>query len=110
MAKEEPQGNDQSAELTAENERLKAEFATLKGKHDEYERLLLDPQYLDYVANGSGLVRSAKPTREVEPERSEEDAFEAMSKKELVEYIMKATRGELRQAVEPMAKTSQLQE
>jgi hypothetical protein len=79
----------------------------LEGKVAEYERLLLDPGYLEYLAGG-GRKELVREARAAEP--SKEVDFDSMSNKDLVQYLFAVMKGELNKVVQPMAQDAQVTE
>jgi hypothetical protein len=106
MADNETPKEETPKEESVNVEELKAELERYKGKTGEYERLLLDPSYLEFVA-GRG---DATPQAPVQRAQKEDVDFDSMTNKDLVEYLVNTFRGELRQNLAPVAQNQQLAE
>src|SRR5205807_4154692 len=99
--------------MTAEEaQALRDEVKGLKDRNAEYERLLLDPAYLEYIAGSGGTGKGRREAARAVGRQAGDDKndFEAMSQKELVDYILQTVRGEVRQAVVPVAQEAQFRE
>jgi hypothetical protein len=90
---EKPAGVDR-----AEYDRLKAENERLTRQNQDYEYNLLDPEYINWVAN-KGKVGARQQQQE---ERKEEVDFESMSKKDLVDYILNGTKKMVQEGIAPI--------
>src|SRR5262245_17862072 len=100
--KEEPQTID-----PAEYESLKAVVEQLKGKNSEYERLLLDPSYIEFIAS-----RGQPAARQVVQQQAASDGvdLDSMTQKELAEYLVRTFEGMLNARVQPVTQEMQFTE
>ncbi len=107
--KEEPK-EQQQAQTDDQAKEVQGKLDAANNRIAEYERLLLDPSYLEFVA-GRGQDGHQQVQRKVVQRAAEEQVdLDSMSNKELVDYILATMRGELRQTVEPVQKGVQFAE
>jgi hypothetical protein len=97
MAENEAQQPDEKdAALAAANQRIQ-----------EYERHLLDPAYLEFLA---GNRREAVQQAQAAQPSGEDVDFDRMSNKELVQYIVQTMRGDLQRVVQPINENQVIKE
>lgn len=83
-------------------EELKTRVARAEAKNTEYEKLMLDPVFLNYLSsrNPQGpAAPSGQPKADVD--------LDAMSNRELTEYILRTMTGMLAQTVVPVQQQTQ---
>src|SRR5262245_40829167 len=89
-------------DLQARVEELTQTNQKFAKKNEEYERILLDPNYLEYVASGGARARE-KPQA-----KAEEVDFDSMSNKDLAEYLLRSVQGYINQTVQPLHQKSEV--
>src|SRR5262245_31690635 len=90
-----PEENEQTQQQPNNEGQLREEVARLSGKLGEYERMVLDPSYLEYLAT-RGRSGSRNPETQQEPD------FDNMSQKDLVDYLKRYVTGTVNNAVVPL--------
>lgn len=108
---QQPQQEQQQPQVSqADLDALREEIKGLKSKNGEYEKLLLDPGFLEYTAtkamgslgrNGSGKGRQTD-------QGDDEIDIDSMTPKQLVEYMMARINGELERRITPVARGNEL--
>lgn len=79
---------------------LKAQVSALEAKAGQYEGMLLDPAYVEYVAARSAGQVQAAQTRQTP--RSAAKSMEEMTQEELAKFILTQTNSAVRSAVAPL--------
>lgn len=88
---------------------LQATVDQLQQKNNEYENLLLDPTYLDFLANGNNRQAVQRVAQQQAPSPGQVD-WDSMTNKDLAEYMVATMRGMLNSAVVPMQQTQQVRD
>lgn len=97
---QEEQQDEKPAGVSQEQfDTLKAQNEALSKKNQDYEYMLLDPEYVNFVASKGkrGENRGSE-----KPSKEEEVDFEGMSKKELVDYILSGVSKTVKDEVSPL--------
>lgn len=103
MAETDSGGQQQQAQAEPDLEKLRADLAAAQNKNSEYERLLLDPAYLDFLAGPRSATAPAQ-------QQQQQVDFDSMTNKELVEYMYRTMQGEINRNVVPLSQNQQLVE
>jgi hypothetical protein len=105
MAEEEKKEEQQQPQVD-ESAELKAQLKALQDKISQYEQMLLDPAYLEFLAirdvDTKGKSLATKETQQQEVD------LDSMSNKDLVEYILSSVRGMLNQTIVPLKQEAQV--
>ena len=101
----EPEKEEPKTVSLEEHGKLKQQTEDLKRKNDEYEKLLLDPGYADYLAN--------KGRKEPEPKKSaeeEEAEWEGLSQKQVAEKITSMVVERVKETIGPLKEDIKVKE
>lgn len=95
----EPEGEATPDPRDEELSKAKAEAGELRRKNEEYEQLLTDPKYLEYLTASPLTPEDGKEKVEAVAAREDVD-LESLSNKQLVDYIRRVMSEEIGKAVD----------
>lgn len=89
---------------------LKAQVDQQAKQLGEYEKLLLDPAYLDHIANKTSDVIERKEVEKKQTEEAKDIGLDDMSRQDFAEYMIAAIQGEINKAVVPIKQGDQVRQ